>query len=180
MASRELRRSQWLAELVTLPHVRASAGFPPTPSIAIILLESDIPLSRLLGPESAQVHAQEVMQTSVRCSEYLTGLPKRGCKSIVSRNYRSLVSSLAFSESRPQGWSLPPDLRGHGRLDVSIPSFCFPFFVFSHPTRFGWLTLLHLSTAPPVRCGPQNCCFVSSPLSYTRPSRLLRLSPLAL
>jgi hypothetical protein len=61
MASRELRRSQRLAELVTLSHERASAGFPPTPSIAIILLESDIPLSRLLGPESAQVHAQEVM-----------------------------------------------------------------------------------------------------------------------
>ena len=103
MASRELRRSQWLAELVTLPQVRASAGFPPTPSIAIIRLESDISLSRLLGPESAQVHAQEVIQTSVGCSKYLAGLPKRGFKSIVSRNYHLLVSSLAFSDSPPQG-----------------------------------------------------------------------------
>jgi hypothetical protein len=105
-----------------------------------------------LGPESAQVPVQKVMKACARCSEYLTGLPKRRFKPNLSRHCRS---SITFSGLRLQGGSLPPDLRGHRRPDISLPLYllCFTFPVFSRRARFGRLTLLYLSTIPLARCG---------------------------
>jgi hypothetical protein len=124
-----------------------------------------------LRPESAQVHVQEVMQTFVRYSECLTGLPKRRFKSTVSR---SSTSPITFSESRPQSGSLSPDLRVYGRPDITTPSshLCPTFSVSSHRARFDRLILLYLSTIPLARCGLPNCRFISSSLSHTRLTRL--------
>ena len=94
-----------------------------------------------LGPESAQVRVQKVMKACVRYSEYLTGLPKWRFKPNLSRHCRSSTSPITFSESWPQSGSLSPDLRVHGRPDISLPSYllCSTFPVFSHQARCGRL-----------------------------------------
>jgi hypothetical protein len=72
-------------------------------------------------------------------------IPRWVAQAGIQFNRLSVLS--AFSGSRPQGGSLPPYPRGHGRLDVSIPVISpLPIFpVFSHRARFDRLTL-YLST----------------------------------
>jgi hypothetical protein len=132
-----------------------------------------------LGPESAQVRVQEVMQPFARCSECLAGLPKWRFKSTVSR---SSISSSAFSGSRPQSRPLPPDLRGHGRLNVSIPAISplphIPRFLPSSAFR---PTCPPLPVHDPSRLFPPTESPFYPPASLVHPSsRILHLSRLAL